>query len=64
MVIKLDYGVPLDNSFLSELSSGGLYSWKRGCRRVWAVLPVGLWVRALRSSLCVPGRGKRKKEGG
>lgn len=31
MVIKLDCGVLLDNSFLSELLSGDLYSWKRGC---------------------------------
>lgn len=31
MVIKLDCGVLLDNSFLSELLSRGLYSWKRGC---------------------------------
>lgn len=31
MVIKLDCGALLDNSFLSDLLSGGLYSWKRGC---------------------------------
>lgn len=29
---------------------------------VWAVLQVGLWVRALQSSLCVPGRQTKQKQ--
>lgn len=72
MVIKLDCGGLLGNSFLSELLSGGLYCWKRRCcAGLWRV--VRGWSYQWASGSGLPGlpsaslgeaESERKEEGG